>query len=74
MTGGPYQGLQYYYNGTAWIEGQEKTAINQSPLFDVFDTTGVSISTYTDSTFVGTQIFSYGVGTGVNDAVLGFPF
>jgi hypothetical protein len=73
IMSGPYKGLQYYYTGSSWVQGQQKNGINQSPLFDIFDDTGTSISTYTNSTFAGTQIFSYAIGTGVNDPVLGFP-
>jgi hypothetical protein len=73
ILSGPYKGLQYYYTGSAWVEGQQKTAVNQTPLFDVIDSTGTSISEYTNSTFTGTKIFSYDVGSGKNDLVLGFP-
>lgn len=76
VLSGPYQGVQYYYNGSNWIQGQEKTQLNQAPLFDVFDASGVSISTYTNSTFAGTKIFSYTPNTktgAVADPILGFP-
>ena len=64
---------EYWYNGGSWIPAQAKNAVNQNPLFDVIDSTGTSIGNYTNSTFVGTAIFSYSVGTGVKDPVLGFP-
>ena len=70
---GPFKGVQYYYNGSSWITGQQKTGVNQTPLFDIYDANGISISEYTNSTFTGTKIFSYKVGTGTNDAVLNFP-
>lgn len=73
IMNGPYKGQQYYYTGTQWVLGQQKTGVNQPPLFDVIDRTGASISTYTNSTFAGTQIFSYAVGSGKTDNVLGFP-
>jgi hypothetical protein len=73
ILSGPYKGLQYYYTGTEWLQGQQKNGVNQTPLFDVIDATGTSISAYTDSTFAGTKVFSYDVGTGVKDQVLGFP-
>ena len=57
-----------------WIFGQQKTSINQAPLFDVFDASGYSYgSTPYTSDFKGTKIFGYGVGTGIVDPVLGFP-
>ena len=70
------QGQTYWYNGTTWKLAQVKTAINQPPLFDVFDADGNSYgnaSIYDGSTFAGTKLFSYAVGTGTNDSVLGFP-
>ena len=73
VTSGAFVNQEYYYNGNTWISGQQKTGVNQSPMFDVVDSTGTSINTYTNSTFNGTNIFSYTPGTGQNDAVLGFP-
>ena len=69
---GPNIGLEYYFNGSSWLTGQAKTQINQYPLFDVIDQNGTSISEYAGSTFAGTEIFSYSMGTGVADPVLGF--
>ena len=73
VLAGPNKGLEYYYNGTDWISGQQKTKTNQAPLFDVVDRNGTKLSDYTSSTFTGTKIFSYKIGTGSNDTVLGFP-
>ena len=67
---------QWYYNGTSWILAQQKTKVNQHPLFDIVDNSGVSLagtSTYPGSSFTGTKIFSYKIGSGANDAILGFP-
>ncbi len=75
-TGAQYQGSMFWYNGTVWKLGQQKTTINQSPLFDIFDENGVSygdVSVYDGSNFHGTKVFSYKVGTGNNDTALGFP-
>ena len=69
-------GKNYWFDGTSWNLGQEKTKTNQPPLFDMYDTNGISYldqSMYTSSTFKGTKIFSYTVGTGTNDPELGFP-
>lgn len=69
-------GKTFWFDGSTWAEAQQKTSVNQSPLFDVIDADGHSISDgtyYTTSTFAGTAIFSYKVGTGNNDTVLGFP-
>ncbi len=70
------QGLMYWYNGSTWKQGQTKTNINESPLFDLFDSTETSFSdnsAYDSSTFKGNKLFSYKVGTGSIDAELGFP-
>ena len=73
VTQGPNKGIEYYYNGTTWVAGQQKDSVNQAPVFDVINTLGYSLSTLADSTFTGTKIFSYQHGTGVPDPVLGFP-
>ena len=65
-----------YLEGGSLIRAQEKTNINQQPLFDIFDINGNKLddtSVYTNSSFRGSEIFSYTVGTGVNDPELGFP-
>jgi len=70
------QGKTFWYNGTEWKQAQQKTKLNQSPLFDVYDNDGYSygdISVYDGSTFSGTEIFSYKVGSGTTDSNLGFP-
>ena len=75
-TGTENQGLIYWYNGSSWKLGQHKTTTNQPPLFDIFDNLGNSygdISVYEGSTFRGTKVFSYKIGTGTNDTALGFP-
>jgi len=70
------QSLMYWFNGTTWIKGQQKTNTNQPPLFDIVDNNGISYGnteTYPGSTFKGTQVFSYKVGSGLADKTLGFP-
>ena len=70
------KGVSYWFNGTTWLKGQQKTSVNQPPLFDVVDSDGVSYgdnSVYNGSSFSGTSIFSYKQGVGAADPVLGFP-
>ena len=70
------QGNSFYFNGDDWVEAQEKITVNQAPLFDVFDKNGISFSdptVYIGSTFAGCKLFAYGLGSGIDDAVLGFP-
>ena len=66
----------WHYNGSQWIKSQQKSAVNQAPLFDVIDSNGISFSdptTYPGTNFEGTKIFSYKEGSGTDDTVLGFP-
>lgn len=71
---GQYKGSQWWFDGVNWNESQQKTGLNQDPLFEVFDDTGVSLSTYPRSSFAGTKIFGYKrPTTGVADSVLDFP-
>jgi hypothetical protein len=69
---GEYKGSQWWYDGVRWNESQQKTSLQQAPLFDILDSTGKSISTYSRSTFRGTKIFGYVEGTGTVDPILGF--
>ena len=72
-SGNKNKGKIYYYLNNKWNSAQQKTKVNQQPLFDVFDSDDNSYSTYDSSTFAGTKLFSYKVGTGINDVELGFP-
>ena len=74
-NGNKNQGKWFYYDNS-WKLGQEKTDVNQSPLFDLFDNNGNSFTDsilYPNSSFLGNKIFSYAEGDGVDDAELGFP-
>ena len=75
LSGSSYKGKMFYYNGTAWAQSQEKTKVNQPPLFDLFDKDGnsfVDSLTYPASSFKGNKVFSYRVGNSVIDSELGF--
>ena len=67
-----YKGKMFWYNGTTWIQGQDKATSNSAPTFDLFDENGNSFTTYTNTTFTGTKLFSYKIGTGAVDPELGF--
>lgn len=76
LRGFYYQGASVYYDGLAWIKGQQKTDVNQPPLFDIFDKEGISFGNseiYVGTSFKGTKLFSYGIGAGIDDPILGFP-
>ena len=70
---GENKGKTFWYNGTSWKLAQLKDRINKPIMFDAFDTEQKSFSEYSGSKFIGTKIFSYKVGTGAVDSVLGFP-
>lgn len=71
------QGESFYYNGTAWVSSQQKTAINQPPLFDIFDSNGYSFSDntiYPSTNFTGCKLLSYAENADNSiDSVLGIP-
>ena len=67
---------EFWYNGQQWIPAQQKLSVNQAPLFDVYDSNSISFGDttyYTNTSFIGTPIFSYKTGSGTKDTVLGFP-
>ena len=71
-----YIGTDFYFQGTGWIEGQQKTTINQAPKFDIFDKNEISFgdsTVYQGTSFTGCTLFAYGIGSGTNDTILGFP-
>lgn len=68
---GNYKGSQWWYDGVEWNASQQKEYLQQPPLFDVVDSTGKSYSTFSRSTFRGTQLFGYDRAlTGAADPVL----
>jgi len=77
LDGTSLKGLTFWYDGVSWTEAQQKTKVQQAPLFDVYDLQGISFSNkvkYPSSTFIGSKLFSYAVGdTGILDPVLQFP-
>ena len=78
LNGITLQGKSFYFDGITWASAQDKIAINQPPLFDVYDVDGFSLGNrakYPSSTFVGSKLFSYAQGSSgsTKDAVLGFP-
>ena len=73
---GSQKGNMFHFNGTNWILSQRKIAVQQAPLFDCFNSNGVSFSdksVYPASTFSGSKLISYIVSTSsVTDTELGF--
>ena len=77
LSGITQQGLSYWFDGDNWIPAQQKTQVNQAPLFDIFDNNGISFgnrAVYPSTTFTGSKLFGYALGTvQINDEVLGIP-
>ena len=70
-----YSGSEWYWDGVAWIYGQQKEMRNASLLVNLYDTDAVLLdndATYPLSTFVGDRIFDYARGNGLVDEALGF--
>ena len=71
------QGKTFYFDGDAeqWTEAQQKTGVNQQPLFGMFDNTHTSLDDsekYPNSSFVGATVFKYATSeTATTDTVLG---
>jgi len=83
VTKGQYAGSQWWYDGVQWNASQQKTALQQEPLFDVYNSSidlvnglivnGASLSTLDRSTFAGTKLFGYLKNASATpDPVLGF--
>ena len=74
--GATNQGKQYWLDGTTWKNAQQKTKLNQDPLFDIQDPEHVSFSDttkYPSSNFVGNKLFSYKRNNNAAlDNILGF--
>jgi len=71
------QGKTFYYDSatTAWIEAQQKTGVNQQPLFGMWDNKHISFddtTTYPNSSFAGAKVFAFATSdTATTDTVLG---
>lgn len=62
-----------WFDGVVWKDSQSFTTF---PLFELYDSNGISFAdttVYPNNEFTGSKIFSYKIGDGENDSVLGFP-
>lgn len=70
-------GKTYWYDGATWSLAQQKTGVQQAPLFNIYDPEGISFgdsTKYQSTTFTGSKLFSYAVGdTNILDPILQFP-
>ena len=71
------QGKTFRYDSDteSFVEAQEKTGVNQQPLFGMFDNDHTSFddaTTYPNSTFTGAKVFAFATSdTATTDTVLG---
>jgi hypothetical protein len=72
-NGDQYKGKAWWFNGNTWQLAQQKTGVNQAPLWELYDADGnrYADQAFYNSSFEGTKLFGYAVGT-VSDSVLGF--
>ena len=77
ISGVSRQGKYYYWSesNNSWGLGQQKTFVNQDPLFDLVDRSLISFGNrdaYPSTNFIGSKLFSYKRSTSVADNELGF--
>jgi hypothetical protein len=76
LNGLTQQGRCFWFDGSTWRLGQQKTSVNQAPLFDVYDQQGRSFGDtrfYPSTSFQGSRLFGYALGgSQISDQVLGF--
>jgi len=71
-----YSGKSFRFDGSKWNQAQQKDYVNQPPKFDIFDKNGTSFgdnSYYRGTSFTGSTLFEYAIGSGPRDMILGFP-
>jgi hypothetical protein len=77
LAGTTTAGKTYWFDGSEWNQAQQKTKIQQAPLYNVYDVAGISFGNnvkYPSTTFAGSKLFSYAVGdTNILDPILQFP-
>ena len=60
-----------WYMGDAWSTGQQRTKVNQMPLFKLYTTSGQRLEYLEGAKFQGSRIFNYKIGTSIVDPELG---
>ena len=68
------QGKMFHFTNGEWKEAQQKTKVNQPPLFELYNQSKVSYSnssTYNSTSFAGNKLFGYELGTSNTDPILG---
>ena len=77
LSGNTQKGQSFYFTGTSWIASQQKTSVQQPPLFDVYNAKGYSFgdtTQYPSTNFTGCKLLSYAENPdNPIDKVLGIP-
>ena len=75
LEGNNNKGKTYRFDGTSWVEAQQKTKVQQAPLFDLFNSEGTGLTdstTYPASSFLGNTLFEVAQSTtGTQDTEYG---
>ena len=61
---GSFQGKNIFYDGTVWVASKQQKVPYIPPLFQLYDTNGNSMddpSVYPNSSFAGSNVFSYSI-------------
>jgi hypothetical protein len=71
--GNENESTDWWYNGQQWVYAQQHNKLNESPLFDLFDVSGLRYSDTSlySTNFNGNKIFGYSEGP-YYDKILGF--
>jgi hypothetical protein len=77
LNGDTLKGVTFWYDGDRWIRSQQKTSIQQAPLYNVYDLQGRSFgdsTVYPSTNFAGSKLFSYALTSSSQvDPVLQLP-
>ena len=60
-----------WFNGTNWSTGQQRTKINQMPLFKLYTVDNEPLESLEGAVFTGSKVFNYKIGTSAVDPELG---
>ena len=68
-----WQASDVYFADGKWRRGQQKTTVNQPPLFQLYYHDGTPLQDYASSNFRGSKVFGYKIGNGESDSEVGLP-
>ena len=68
-----YEQADLYFKNGKWNLGQQKTRANQPPLFQLYYYDNTELQNFSGSSFKGSKVFGYKIGTGEVDSEVGLP-